>query len=102
MRTFLNFKQGNKCNVIGKALLCPIVLNPSCIFRFPESVQIPGHVWYFITSSLFDVRICYNLCFSPRIIRIMKSTRMRLEGHIGLMREDMYAHRILVEKSEGF
>jgi hypothetical protein len=43
----------------------------------------------------------YNLYCSPSIIRMIKSRRMRLAGHVARMREKRNAYRILVGKSEG-
>jgi hypothetical protein len=43
----------------------------------------------------------HNLYSSPRVIRKMKSTRMRWAGHVACMRAPRTADRILVEKSEG-
>jgi hypothetical protein len=40
----------------------------------------------------------HNLYSSPSIIRIIKSRRMRLAGHVGVKRN---AYRILVGKPEG-
>jgi hypothetical protein len=42
----------------------------------------------------------HNLYSSPRIIRIIKSQRMRLAGHVALMWEKRNAYRILVGKPE--
>jgi hypothetical protein len=43
----------------------------------------------------------HNLYFSPSIIRIIKSRRMRWAGHVVGMREKRNAYGILVEKPEG-
>jgi hypothetical protein len=42
-----------------------------------------------------------NLYYSPSIIRIIKSRRMRWAGHIAQMRKKRNAYRILVGKPEG-
>jgi hypothetical protein len=42
-----------------------------------------------------------NLYFSPNIIRMIKSRRMRWEGHVARMGEKRNAYRILMRKSEG-
>jgi hypothetical protein len=42
-----------------------------------------------------------NLYFSPSIIRMMKSRRMRWAGHVSRMGELRNAYRILVGKPEG-
>jgi hypothetical protein len=42
-----------------------------------------------------------NLYSSPRIIRMIKSTRMRWAGHVARIGEKMNAHRILVGNPEG-
>jgi hypothetical protein len=41
------------------------------------------------------------LYFSPSIIIIIKSRRMRWAGHVALVREKRNAYRILVGKPEG-
>jgi hypothetical protein len=43
----------------------------------------------------------HNSYFSPSIIRMIKSGRMRLAGHVTRMRENGNAYRILVGKLEG-
>jgi hypothetical protein len=43
----------------------------------------------------------HNLYSSPSIIRIIKSRRMRLAGHVARMGETRNAYRILVGKPEG-
>ena len=37
----------------------------------------------------------------PNIVRVVKSKRMRWEGHVARMGEGRGVHRVLVEKSEG-
>jgi hypothetical protein len=43
----------------------------------------------------------HNLYFSPSIIRMTKSRRMRWLGHVARMGERRNAYRILVGKPEG-
>jgi hypothetical protein len=43
----------------------------------------------------------HNLYASPNIIRMIKSRRMRWEGHVARMGEKRNAYRILVGKPEG-
>jgi hypothetical protein len=43
----------------------------------------------------------HNLYFSPSIIRMIESRRMRWAGHVACMGEKRNAYRILVEKPEG-
>jgi hypothetical protein len=43
----------------------------------------------------------HNLYSSPKIIRMIKSKRMRLAGHVARMGETRNAYRILVGKTEG-
>jgi hypothetical protein len=43
----------------------------------------------------------HDLYSSPSVIRIMKSRRMRLAGHVALMGEKMNAYRLLVEIQRG-
>jgi hypothetical protein len=42
-----------------------------------------------------------DLYSSPSIIRIIKSRRMRLAGHVAPIEEKRNAYRLLVEKPEG-
>jgi hypothetical protein len=42
----------------------------------------------------------HDLCSSPSIIRIIKSRKMRCEGHVARMREKRNACRLVVGKSE--
>jgi hypothetical protein len=42
-----------------------------------------------------------DLYSSPSIIRIIKSRRMRWEGHVARMRESGTAYRLLVGQPEG-
>jgi hypothetical protein len=42
-----------------------------------------------------------DLYFSPNIVRIIKSRRMRLVGHVACMRERKGACTVLVGKPEG-
>jgi hypothetical protein len=42
-----------------------------------------------------------DLCSSPSIIRIIRSRRMRWEGHVASMGEKRNAYRLLVGKPEG-
>jgi hypothetical protein len=43
----------------------------------------------------------HNLYYSPSIIRMSRSRRMRLAGHIERMREKRNAYKILVGNPEG-
>jgi hypothetical protein len=43
----------------------------------------------------------HNWYFSPNIIRIIKSRKMRLAGHLARMGEKRNAYRILMGKPEG-
>jgi hypothetical protein len=43
----------------------------------------------------------HNLYASPNIIRVIKSRRIRLAGHIALMGDMRNAYKILIVKSEG-
>jgi hypothetical protein len=43
----------------------------------------------------------HNLYFSPSIIRMFKSIRMRWAGHVARMRENKNVVRILAGKPEG-
>jgi hypothetical protein len=43
----------------------------------------------------------YALYFSPNIIRVIKSRRLRWAGHVARMAERRSAYRVLVAKPEG-
>jgi hypothetical protein len=43
----------------------------------------------------------HDLYYSPSIIRIIKSRRMRWAGHVARMRANRNAYRLLVGKPEG-
>jgi hypothetical protein len=43
----------------------------------------------------------HNLYFSPSIIRIIKSRRLKWAGHVAQMGEKRNVHRLLVRKPEG-
>jgi len=45
-----------------------------------------------------ELRDIYSL---PNIVRVVKSRRMRLVGHVARMREGKVVHRVLVGKPEG-
>jgi hypothetical protein len=42
-----------------------------------------------------------NLCYSPNIIRVVKSRRMKWVGHVARVGERRGVYRVLVGKSEG-
>ena len=42
-----------------------------------------------------------DLYFSPNIVRVIKSRRMRWAGHVACMGEERGVYRVLVGKSEG-
>jgi hypothetical protein len=48
----------------------------------------------------YPIVILHNLYFSPSVIRIIKSRRMRWAGHVARMGEKRNAYRILVENPE--
>jgi hypothetical protein len=43
----------------------------------------------------------HNLCYSPSIIRMIKSRRMRWTWHVACMRDKRNAYRILARNPEG-
>jgi hypothetical protein len=43
----------------------------------------------------------HNLYFSPTIVRVIKSRRMRWAGHVARMGEERGVYRVLVGKPEG-
>jgi hypothetical protein len=47
-----------------------------------------------------DALFTFNL-FQSNIVRVVKSRRMRLAGHVARMVEDRGVHRVLVGKPEG-
>jgi hypothetical protein len=58
----------------------------------PKRDEVTGE-W----RKLHNEKLC-DLYSSPSIIRIMKSRRMRLAGHVERMGEKRNAYRLLVEK----
>jgi hypothetical protein len=62
---------------------------------------------HFISSSVSNFwrklhnEELHNLYYSPSIIRMIKSSRMRWAGHVARMGEKRNAYRILVGNSEG-
>jgi len=45
-----------------------------------------------------EINVLYS---SPNIVRVIKSRRMRLAGHVARMGEEMAVYRVLVGKPEG-
>jgi hypothetical protein len=43
----------------------------------------------------------FNYLYSPNIVRVIKSRRMRWAGHVALMGESRGVYRVLVRKPEG-
>jgi hypothetical protein len=43
----------------------------------------------------------HNLCYSPNIVRVIKSRRMRWVGHVARMGEGRDVYRVLVGRPEG-
>jgi hypothetical protein len=61
----------------------------------PKRNEVKGECRKLLNKELHD------LYSSPSIIRIIKSRRMRWEGHVTRMGETRNAYRLLVEKPEG-
>jgi hypothetical protein len=61
----------------------------------PKRDQVTGELRKLHYKELHD------LYFSPRIIRIIKSRRMRWSGHVARMGEKRNAYRLLVGKPDG-
>ena len=47
------------------------------------------------------IYICKCVYCSPNIVRVIKSRRMRLAGHVARMGEERRVYRVLVGKPEG-
>jgi hypothetical protein len=60
----------------------------------PKRDEVPGE-WRGLHNELND------LYYSPNIIRVTKSKRMRWAGHVVRMGESTGAYRVLVGKPEG-
>jgi hypothetical protein len=60
----------------------------------PKRDEVTGSFRKFHNEEL------HNLYSSPRIIRMIKSRRMRWTGNVALMGPKRHAYRILVEKPE--
>jgi hypothetical protein len=61
----------------------------------PKIIEVTGEWRKLLNEALRD------LYFSSSIIRIIKSRRMRLAGHVARMGEKRNAYRLLVGKPEG-
>jgi hypothetical protein len=57
---------------------------------------------YDIVGAIYTHKNCdFVLVFSPNIVRVIKSRRMRWVGHVARMGEKRGAYRFLVGKPEG-
>jgi hypothetical protein len=54
-----------------------------------------------MNDSSLNNEIIHNMYFSPNIIRMIKSRRMRLAGYVERLRAKRNAYRILMGKAEG-
>jgi hypothetical protein len=73
------------------------------VFKNRVMRKIFGPKWEAVTRDwrrLHNEEL-YDLRFSPNIIRVIKSRRMRWAGHVARMRESRDAYRVLVGKYEG-
>jgi hypothetical protein len=61
----------------------------------PKRVEVTGE-W----RKLHNEKLNY-LYSLPKIVRVVKSRRMRWAGHVARMGEDRGVHRVLVGKPEG-
>jgi hypothetical protein len=61
----------------------------------PKKDEVTGE-W----RSLYNTKF-YDLYFTPNIIRVIKSRRMRWAGHVAYMGERRGVYRFLVGKPEG-
>jgi hypothetical protein len=84
---FLSLREEHRLRVFGNRVLSNIL--------GPTRDKITGE-WRRLHNKELHV-----LCFSPNIIRVIKSRRMRWAGHVARMGERKGAHRILVEKDHG-
>jgi hypothetical protein len=57
-------------------------------------------MWYYYMEKFHNEEL-HNLYFSPSLIRMIKSRRMRRAGHVARMWEKKNAYRILMGKAEG-
>jgi hypothetical protein len=61
----------------------------------PKRDEVTGELRKLHNEELNDL---YSL---PNIVRVVKSRRMRCEGHVARMGQDRAVHRVLVGKPEG-
>jgi len=61
----------------------------------PKRYEVTGEKWKLHNVELND------LYYSPRIVRVIKSRRMRWAGHVDCMGERKSAYRVLVGNPEG-
>jgi len=61
----------------------------------PRRDEVTGKWWRLHNEELSD------LYSSPNIVRVIKSRRMRWDGHVARMGEERVVYRVLVGKPEG-
>jgi hypothetical protein len=80
-----------------------------CIFvqkSLPDQKNTHEYIYFLFGPQRDEVtggwrKLLHNLHSSPSIIRIIKSRRMRLAGHVARMEEKRNAYGILVRKPRG-
>jgi hypothetical protein len=86
--------EGFKYNRHHMLCLQLVLLNSVCCLRTGCGEEYLDRKW-------LKYREVHNVYTSSSIVRMVKSRRMRLIGHVASMREPRNAQRILMGKSEG-
>ena len=71
------------------------------LFLLNYIVCVCVYIYIYIYIYILHNEELNGLYSSPNIVRVIKSRRMRLAGHVACMGEDRGMHRLLVGKPEG-
>jgi len=86
---------------------------PAILCEFSDDIRLQFEAWKYLkfifccpSEVTGEWRILHNeelndLYFSPNIVRVIKSRRMRWAGHVAHMGEERVVYRVLVGKPEG-
>ena len=80
---------------------CYINLHCYTVHQQYQLLYCPTNALNFINCKLLKNEELNDLYSLHNIVRVVKSRRMRWEGHVACMGEDRGVHRVLVGKPEG-